>query len=100
MKLENATREIFAECLGTRFRILPESGAPVEVELIEATALPAWSKKPARREPFSLIFRGPRDLLLPQRTYNVEHDKLGTFPLFFVPIGPDPQGLLYQAVFN
>lgn len=37
---------------------------------------------------------------LGQGTFELEHEKLGTFPLFLVPIGPDHQGFRYQAVFN
>jgi hypothetical protein len=37
---------------------------------------------------------------LPQRIYRIEHATLGAFDLFLVPIGPDAQGLRYQAVFT
>jgi hypothetical protein len=30
----------------------------------------------------------------------VEHDNLGAFDLFLVPIGPEKERMCYQAVFN
>ncbi len=53
-----------------------------------------------RGRPFSIVFRGPGDILLPQAIYRVEHDQIGTFDLFIVPIGRDTAGLRYEAVFN
>jgi len=53
-----------------------------------------------RRAPFSIVFRGPRNVVLPQRIYEVEHDTIGAFPLFLVPIGPDQEGMLYEAIFT
>jgi len=52
------------------------------------------------QEQFSLLFYGPNDCNLGQGTFELEHETMGTFPLFLVPIGPDHQGLRYQAVFN
>jgi hypothetical protein len=67
------------------------------VELLEVTRL--QSEEP---RPFSLLFGGPLDIVLPQKTYRVEHDRLEPFDLFLVPIGPDPERrlMLYEAVFN
>lgn len=51
------------------------------------------------RKPFSLIFRGPSDPLLQQRLYSLKHPALGGLDIFLVPIGPDQQGMCYEAVF-
>ena len=53
-----------------------------------------------RRVPFALVFRGPAGDVLPQGTYHVEHDALGAFDLFLVPIGADADGVRYEAVFG
>jgi len=101
--LEDLTREIFAECLGTTFRIHYGAASPLEVELIEATALPGQPRENIplpNRQPFSLVFRGSKDGCLPQMMYPVEHDKLGTMDLFLVPIFPDQAGYRYEAIFN
>jgi hypothetical protein len=99
---EQFTVTSFNECLGTRFRLHYGSASPLEAELIEVAPLPS---RPApkgvdRREPFSLVFRAAGTSHLPQKIYQVEHEKLGTFDLFLVPIGPDQEGMTYQAIFN
>jgi hypothetical protein len=101
--LEQMTCSVFSECVGSKFRIHPGSAEPLEVELIEAHQLPSKSVGggPQRmREPFSLVFRGPKDRLLPQKIYKIEQEKLGTLELFLVPIGPDQEGQRFEAVFN
>ena|SRR5437762_1311066 len=101
--LEQLTCSVFSECLGTKFRIHPESGHALEVELIQALPLPSQSargQQQGKREPFCLVFRGPEECLLPQKIYKMEHAKLGTLELFLVPIGPDQEGQRFEAIFN
>ena len=65
--LEKVTRSVFAEALNTTFRLKIEGQRPVDLSLIEASDL----KQPGnlgRKDPFSLVFRGPADLVLPQMT--------------------------------
>lgn len=55
------------------------------------------------REPFSVLFRATEELVLPQRTYRFEHERLGSIDLFLVPLGPEKgtEGkLLYEAAFS
>jgi len=72
--------------------------------LIAATRLggdsDGQSTPSGRRQPFSIVFRGPRQILLPQRIYRMEHGAIGAFELFLVPIGPDQEGMLYEAIFT
>ena len=96
--LDKVTREAFAEHLGKTFRIDVDGGEPVTVELIEATSL--GQKSSGRREPFSLVFRGPATPHLPQQTYAMSHEGMGRLDVFLVPIGPDETGVRYEAVFN
>ena len=53
-----------------------------------------------RREPFNLLFRGPRSPYARQGTHRLEHDRLGTLEIFLVPLGPDATGMRYEAVFT
>jgi hypothetical protein len=84
-----------------------ETLEPLEAELIDVTELGAGgtsasdgrSKEDAQRRPFSIVFRGAPNLVLPQRIYPVEHAVLGTLQLFLVPLGPDRAGMRYEAVF-
>ena len=74
----------------------------MDFELISVTGLgeSTGAKPPDRRQPFSIVFRGPGDVLLPQRIYMIEHEEIGAFDLFLVPIGPDERGLRYEAIFT
>ncbi len=90
------THDECAECLNDTFTITHE-GTDHEVQLIEAEKLGSGAE--GGRAPFSLIFRGPEDMDLPQASYQVAHDKLGSRQIFLVPLGPDKEGMLYEAVF-
>ena len=52
------------------------------------------------RVPFSLLFLGPRDPILPQRIYRFDDEQLGAFEMFIVPIGRDDRGVEYEAIFT
>ena len=93
---DNFTKATFAGHVGETFRIRGGSQA-LEVELIEISGL---DKEEPR--PFSLLFRNAGEQHLPQGTYRFEHDGMGTFELFLVPVGPDGErtGMLHESVFN
>ena len=93
----------FSPYLNQRFRILSESTDPLEVELIGVSEFGVGATsndEPPKRRPFSIVFRGPKEPSLPQNIYDIEHDQMGTLNLFIVPIGPDNEGMLYEAVFS
>lgn len=96
--LESLNEEMFARQLHTKFLLYPEPERTVELELIEVSG--DAQQKRGGGEHFSLIFRGPGDAFLPQSTYRMEHDEMGAFDLFIVPVGKDNQGFQYQAIFN
>ena len=102
--LENLTVDAFQPRIGHRFRILQHPDSAIDAELIEARALgePGSSSAGAsrRRVPFSLLFRTPLIAVLPQRIYEVEHDEMGSYDIFLVPVGPDAVGMVYEAVFT
>lgn len=98
--LADATRETFAPYLSQGFRLESERGS-LELELVEAKSLASGSPDPERREPFSLLFRGPAEPVLPQSIRRLEHAELGSLEFFLVPVGPDGAGrMLYEAVFS
>ena len=94
------TRDAFAQCLGQPFRVHVGSTDSVEMVLAEVTAPRRHPGVPAGDRPFSLIFRGPRAPVLPQKIYPMENDRLGRHEIFIVPVGPDADGMRYEAVFN
>lgn len=94
--LENFNLDTFAGRINTRFRIKQESSDGVELELVEAKD----TGSTPRQVQFSIVFRGPHNPQLVQGIYKIEHDEIGTFDLFIVPIRRDQDGMYYEAVFN
>jgi len=96
--LENLTIEHWAEHVNQAFRLDCGMQKPLEVQLVEVKSL--GNARNGQREPFSLLFQAPREPLLDQGIYSLHNSKLGTLELFLVPLGPDADGLSYEAVFT
>ena len=78
---------------------IENAGLSLKMKLIEISEI--GSPKPQeKRRAFSLVFLGPSDYLLNQQIYRLTHPKMGELNLFLVPIGPNQEGLQYEAVFN
>jgi hypothetical protein len=88
----------FAACLNQDFQIVFPDGTLV-LQLSEARPLHA-SHRIAGREPFSLVFRGPAQLRLPQGIYKMSHEQLGEMEIFLVQIAADQKSSAFEAVFN
>lgn len=94
--LENLTAATFSEVLNTKFRFHLSETDLLELEVIKVEEM---GSSP-RQERFSILFQGPLDQVLLQGMYRVEHDQLGTFDLFIVPIAKEEEGIVYEAAFN
>lgn len=66
---------------------------------VEATLSEVTPHKSGPASGFSVMFLAQGDIL-PQATYTLEHDELGGWPLFIVPIARGEQGVSYEAVFS
>jgi len=94
--LDHLNSQVFTEQLNTTFHLQVPGAASVPIELFEVS-----EKDPsAAVEQFSLMFRGPLAPFCPQAIYTLEHEKLGKFDLFLVPLGPDSAGMRYQVIFS
>jgi hypothetical protein len=91
------TIETFKPTIGDTFAVGGEGGATVELLLVEAEANDAGPHAP--RPPFSLLFHGPAEPLLPQATYRFAHPSLEAMEIFIVPLGRDEHGSTYEATF-
>ena len=101
--MEKLTSADFRSHLNQTFRVHQEASGPLGSELIEVSEMGPESRDgeaSARRRSFSVLLRGPAEPVLPQAIYRIEHDEMGTMDLFLVPIGPDSQGMRYEAVFT
>jgi hypothetical protein len=88
--------EEFLKHLNTKFRIRVSEADAIEAELTDVSE----RLMSPRQERFSLVFRTTNEILLGQGQRDFEHDQMGTFSLFIVPIGRDDAGTDYEAVFN
>ena len=91
------TEEEFSKHVNTKFRV---ANAPVEFELTSVKGYAFGPDEQGGMERFSVYFHGPGEPLLPQGIYSLEHEGMGNFDLFLVPLKKDQAGVQYEAVFN
>lgn len=84
----------FAEQLGTTFSAVVGERA-VAFELVAASE----GTESTHYAPFSLEFTAAGEPL-PQATYSLAHDALGTYDIFLVPLAREGDATRYEAVFN
>jgi hypothetical protein len=74
----------------------------VEVSALRAVAPnAALNSTPHDQTPFSLLFKGPAQPVLPQSTYRLKHDgEDRLLDVFLVPVSADATGVHYEAVFS
>ena len=92
------TEKEFSKHVNTKFRVVNEE--PIELELKEIKGYSSRPNEESGMERFSVFFTGSGDFFLPQRVYTLEHDSMGSFDLFLVPIARDEKSFRYEAVFN
>ena len=102
--LNELTAEDFHAVQGELFRLAvaqvnPQLNLELDLELIEVTRL-GGGLPGAGRAPFSVLFHGPLEPVLPQAIYGLENERLGPLELFIVPIGPMAGAMRYEAVFG
>jgi hypothetical protein len=72
----------------------------VEIELGEVDLHPGGPMGGSTRQPFTLIFLGPKSAMLPEATYALTHADLGTVEIYLIPIISSGERQSYQAIFN
>lgn len=87
----------FNGCLNQPF-ILEHNSAAYPLKLISVDRH-STSATVGEHETFSVLFRGDSNTVLAQQIYRIKHDTLGDMELFIVPVGPDEEGMCYEAVF-
>ena len=88
-------RTFFESHLREDFQV---DGGPIALKLVECNRMKSQSGE--LREPFSLLFRGPAESMLPQRSYALSNERTGQIEIFLVPVARDAAGVTYEAVFN
>lgn len=94
------THEEFSKHVNTKFRVNLDAENGVDLELIEVKGYVSKNNEVTEMERFSIYFQGPGEPYLPQKLYSFQHDQMGEFEIFVVPIGKPEKGFRYEAVFN
>jgi hypothetical protein len=111
--METLTAADFTPYLHRPFVVQLTGDEAYALELVEVREIGEAYVAGGRR-PFSLLFVHPRrDAYLPQHTYRLEFERLpgstlgeptaaahAALDLFLVPLGPQPGGMQYQAIFS
>jgi hypothetical protein len=106
--LRQLSYESLAGQLNTPFRVRLSARQVVELKLLKARITPPTPATSGRRPPgdagnekFSLVFSGPKKVLLASAIHQFEHRHLGRFEMYIGQIGaPETDSVRYEAVFN
>jgi hypothetical protein len=96
----NLTEKEFSKHLNTTFRASLDGESGVDLELIEVKSYMSKHAEQDGMERFSAFFNGPADVRLEQGTYRLQHELMGRFEIFLVPVAVSEKGFRYEAVFN
>ena len=101
MDIGDVTVETFTGREGQAFTI-QFADAQLELTLAEIVRPPGHWGRTDRREPFSLLFNGPAEHVLPQQVWPLDHEELGRLEMFLVAVEleKDEGMAVYEAVFN
>lgn len=94
--VELPTKEQFLENLDSDFRTTLDDGRAFDFRFFRLDTTISNSVQ----EAFSMLFRAPLDVPPEQGMFHLEHDVLGSFDLFLVPIKQKEDALIFEAVFN
>ena len=96
--LESVDHDTFSPLTGRTFATMIGE-TQLELELSEVKML-GHKRSEASRDPFSLLFRSPQELRLPQGIYCFECEALGEIELFITQVGRGAQGSEFEAIFT
>lgn len=92
--LDQLTCELFSPLVGQVFQC-----GGVELILKSATRL-GHQREGATREPFSLLFGGPRGLRAEQGIYRLSNPATGELEIFITQLSDGLQGSEFEAIFT
>lgn len=94
------TENEFSQHVNTIFRVNLDAENSVDLELTEVKGYTTKHHEQTGMERFSVYFQGPSEPLLQQQLYNFQHEQMGEFEIFVVPIAKNDAGFRYESVFN
>ncbi|MBK8816392.1 MAG: hypothetical protein IPN42_13225 [Methylococcaceae bacterium] len=96
--LDALTKEDWTKQLNESFYIQIGNTDKYPIKLIDVSGY--GRSMGGSREAYSLLFSGPKMPILPQNIYSVNNSAFGALDIFLVPIGPQADGMGYEAVFT
>ena len=95
--LEQLDYSIFSGLQGECFtiKLSPEKRIPVRLVEVNKSA-----SNDSRQESFSLLFEADEAYSLEQKIYDFQHQEIGQFSIFIVPVETDGHTTRYEAVFS
>ena len=93
------TEQEFSQHLHSKFQV-KLADRELQLELVEVKGYPSGPNEQGGMERFSVFFDGPVDIKLPQHVYQLDHERMGEFEIFLVPVSGDATSYRYEAVFN
>jgi hypothetical protein len=97
---DDFTIDRFLPHIGEVFHVVLEYGQEMPMLLSEISRLATDGSRLRRREPFSLVFHAPSGAVLEQAIYRIENPGMEPFETFLVPIGPDANGMRFEAIYT
>jgi hypothetical protein len=100
--LGGLTYETAVKLVGRTYRVNVDAGRSIELTVTRVVRAAEHGARPKelKRDSFSIFFRGPSDVMLPQRMYDLNADRDSLPHLFIVPVGREANGYEYEAVFT
>jgi hypothetical protein len=95
--MDPITLQHFTPLLGQRFTFAAEGVEPWQAELHQARGTGGAPYQ--GREPFTLLFRGPPQVVRPQMSYRLASGPQPVAEMFLVPVAASADGVNYEAVF-
>lgn len=96
--LDKLSLETFEALLNQFFKVEFDNGKQIELMLSEVKK--QGSSSSGDKQSFSLLFKGPKEMVLQQQIYPLQNDNLDLLSIFLVPVGSEDDHILYEAIFN
>lgn len=99
--LDQLTYEKAKDLEGTSFWVYPGQEQRVELRVVGVAKVMESEAARLKRDPFSIFMLGPESYRLKQGAFAMKHDSFPEpFYMFVTPVGQEPNGYVYEAVFT
>jgi hypothetical protein len=97
---ERPSRAAFEGQIGQAIRVPFDDDTTLTLRIAEVQDTGLRETEDGPLETYNVYFHGPLDVTIPQGTYVLDSDVLGRLLIFLVPLGPEENVMVYEAIFN